>query len=149
MRGFISWKKQEKLIIFIRSPRNLSWSLACTRLISSILHVSTCLSTNADSCQFCSRAESLTTSVVLLFRTHDRLNSEVATCKGIRIPQYGKFWLVESRILGKFCSLIPESWVVESGIQLKVSTIPPLIRIQKNPLTKTGIQYLESGIHGV
>ena len=112
MRGFISWKKQEKLIIFIRSPRNLSWSLACTRLISSILHVSTCLSTNADSCQFCSRAESLTTSVVLLFRTHDRLNSEVATCKGIRIPQYGKFWHVESRILGKFCCLIrnPGLW---------------------------------------
>ena len=39
-------------------------------------------------------------------------NSEVATCKGIRIPQYGKFLLVESRILGKFCCLIrnPGMW---------------------------------------
>ena len=42
-------------------------------------------------------------------------NSEVATGKGIRIPQYGKFLLGESRILGKFCCLIrnPGMWIPE------------------------------------
>lgn len=60
--------------------------------------------------QFCRRAESLTASVVALFRTHERVpgthpeNSEVATCKGIRILEYGKLLFVESRIRGKFGS---------------------------------------------
>ena len=51
-----------------------------------------------------------------------------------------------------FCLWNPESWALESGIQLKESGIPLTIGIQ-NPsstaLTKTRIQYLESGIHGV
>ena len=55
---------------------------------------------------------------------------QFAPCKGIRIPESGKFWLVES------------------GIQLKESGIPLTIRIQ-NPTSTVRIQYLESGIHGV
>ena len=56
---------------------------------------------------------------------------------GFRKP--GKFWLWN-----------PESWVLDSGIQLKESGIPLTIGIQ-NPvlLTNTEIQYLESGIHSV
>ena len=44
----------------------------------------------------------------------------------------------------KFCFWYPESWVLETGIQSKDWEF----RIQV-PLTKTGIQCLESGIHGV
>ena len=51
-------------------------------------------------------------------------------CTGIRNPGSGKFLLVES------------------GMQLKESRIPLRIGIQV-PLTKTGIQCLESTIHGV
>ena len=44
----------------------------------------------------------------------------------------------------KFCFWYPESWVLETGIQSKDWES----RIQV-PRTKTGIQYLESGIYGV
>ena len=53
-----------------------------------------------------------------------------ARCKEIQIAESERFLLVES------------------GIQLKQSGIRLTIGIQV-PLTKTGIQYLESGIHGV
>jgi len=45
----------------------------------------------------------------------------------------------------------PESWALESGIQLKESRIPIKIEIQDLSSTEkeSGIQYLESGIHGV
>ena len=47
----------------------------------------------------------------------------------MRIPESGKFFLAKSRILGFGI------WNTAQGIQV--------------PLTKTGIQYLESGIHGM
>ena len=44
----------------------------------------------------------------------------------------------------------PESWTLESGIQLKESGILLRIGIQsKVPLEKTRIKCLESGIHGL
>ena len=39
----------------------------------------------------------------------------------------------------KFCSWYPESWVLETGIQHSIQV----------PMKKTGIQYLESRIHGL
>ena len=43
-----------------------------------------------------------------------------------------------------------ESWALESGIQLKESVIPKRLESRfQVPLTKTGIQYQESGIHGI
>ena len=49
----------------------------------------------------------------------------------------------------KFCLWNPESWVLESGIQIKESGIPITIGIQNSTVLQknTGIQYLESGIH--
>ena len=59
------------------------------------------------------------------------------------------------RNLGKFCSWNPESWALESEYSSTESEIPLKIGI-RNPesgiqvsLTKTGIQYLKSGIHGL
>ena len=51
----------------------------------------------------------------------------------------------------KFCLWNPESWVLESGIQIKESGIPITIGIQNSTVLQknTGIQYLESGIHSV
>ena len=43
----------------------------------------------------------------------------------------------------------PECWALESGIQLKESGILLKIGNPSQSVTKTGIQYLESGIHGV
>ena len=45
----------------------------------------------------------------------------------------------------------PESWVLESGIQIKESGNPITIAIQNSTVLEknTGIQYLESGIHNV
>ena len=45
----------------------------------------------------------------------------VTPCKGIRIPESGKFWLVESWILEKF---VVESGILGYVIQLKESGIP-------------------------
>lgn len=39
----------------------------------------------------------------------------------------------------------PESWALESGVQLKESGIPLVIG-SENPSSKTGIEYLESRI---
>ena len=51
---------------------------------------------------------------------------------------------------GSFCSQILESRALESGIQPKESRIPLTIGFRiKDPLTKAGIQYLESVIEGV
>ena len=58
----------------------------------------------------------------------------LAPCKGIRIPESGKFCLGNSES-GIF--------VLDSGIHRKESRIPLTIGTQ-NPLTK----YLESGFHG-
>ena len=48
-------------------------------------------------------------------------NIIVTPCKGIRIPESGKFWLVESWILEKF---VVESGILGYVIQLKESGIP-------------------------
>ena len=57
------------------------------------------------------------------------------------------------RNLGKFCSWNLESWALESGIQLNGIRNPTKDWISESgiqvPLTKTGIQYLQSGIHGL
>ena len=61
-----------------------------------------------------------------------------ASCKGIRNP-------------GNFCLWNSESWVLESGMQLKKSGIPLTIKM-RNPRStgkESKIQYLESGIHVV
>ena len=54
----------------------------------------------------------------------------VDPCKGVGIPESGKFLLTESRIRGKMCLWNPESWALESGIQLKKSGLPLTIEIQ-------------------
>ena len=59
-------------------------------------------------------------------------NLNFKPCCGIRNPR-------------NFCLWNPESWVFESGIQLKESGIP-IIQVH---VTKTGMQYLESGIHSM
>ena len=56
---------------------------------------------------------------------------------GIRIPEFREFFGVWN----------PQSWVLESGIQLKESRIPLTIGIQ-NP-GSTEIQYLEYVVNGV
>ena len=65
-------------------------------------------------------------------------NLNFKPCCGIRNPR-------------KFCLWNPESWVLESGIQIKESGIPITIGIQNSTVLQknTGIQYLESGIHSV
>ena len=45
----------------------------------------------------------------------------------LHVRESGKFFLVES---GKFCLWNPESWVLQSGIQLKESGLPLTIGIQ-------------------
>ena len=59
--------------------------------------------------------------------------------KGISIPESERFLLLEWH---------SESWVLESGIQLKESGTQPTIGIQ-DLLKNIGIQYLESGIQSV
>ena len=54
-----------------------------------------------------------------------------APCKGIWIPKSGKFFACGIRNVANFCLWNPESWALESGIQLKKSGIP---------LTMIGIQ---------
>ena len=50
----------------------------------------------------------------------------------------------------KFCLCNPEYCALESGIQLKESGIPLTMESRiRVTLKKSGIQYLESGIHGV
>ena len=51
------------------------------------------------------------------------------------------------RNLGNFCLWNLESWDLESGIQLRESGILLTIKIQTDKMT--GIQHLESGIHGL
>ena len=66
----------------------------------------------------------------------------LAPYKGIRNLESGNFiW----------CRWNTESWALESGIQLKESRIPLTIRIQNPSSTdkESGIQYQESGTHGV
>ena len=65
-------------------------------------------------------------------------NLNFKPCCGIRNPR-------------TFCLWNPESWVLESGIQIKESGIPITIGIQNSTVLQknTGIQYLESGIHSV
>ena len=65
-------------------------------------------------------------------------NLNFKPCCGIRNPR-------------KFCLWKPESWVKESGIEIKESGIPITIGIQNSTVLQknTGIQYLESGIHNV
>ena len=75
-------------------------------------------------------------------------------------PESRKFLLVESwiqeifasRILnpGKFCLWNPEPWTLKCRKQLKESRIPVTIGIRDPSFTdkESGIQYLESGIHG-
>ena len=73
---------------------------------------------------------------------------DLTSCKRrIWFLESGKFLLVESGIR-ELCLWNPEFWVSESRIQLKNLESHLESRIQV-PLTKTGIQYLESGICGV
>ena len=66
----------------------------------------------------------------------------IAPCKGIRIPNSE---ILEIHVCGTV-----EFWVLESGIQFKESEIPKWLESRfQVPLTKTGIQYQESGIHGI
>ena len=54
----------------------------------------------------------------------------VVPCKGVGIPESGKFLLLESGIGGKFCLWNLESWALEFGTQLKKSGLPLTIQIQ-------------------
>ena len=68
-------------------------------------------------------------------------SAEIALCKGIRIPEFGKVLFVEYEILGF------EIWNTAQGIRN-----PAKDGIQNRSSTekkKTGIQYLESGTHGL
>ena len=86
-----------------------------------------CVNRSPNRCSFCASAKT--------FR-------RIAQGKGIRIPQSGKFSLMES-----------ESWVLESGLQLKESGIPLTIGIQNpsstdkywNPVS--GIRNPRCGVH--
>ena len=71
-------------------------------------------------------------------------HSSVASCKA-HARQSG------FRNLINVCLWNPESWVLESGIQLKESGIPLTIGIRNPSSTEkeSGIQFLESGIHRV
>ena len=68
------------------------------------------------------------------------LNFSFTPYKGIRVPESGKF-----------CLWNVESWVLESGIQLKESGIPLTIGIRypSSSAKGSGIQYVKSRIHGV
>ena len=63
-----------------------------------------------------------------------------APCKGIQISGSGRFLLVESGILGFGIWNVAK----ESGISLKIGIWNPSSTDKEN-----GIQYLETGIHGV
>ena len=65
------------------------------------------------------------------------IDYKITPCRGIRIPESVKFFLWN-----------PESWALESRMQLKESGMLLRIKIQ-NPLEKTAINCLESEIHGV
>ena len=56
---------------------------------------------------------------------------------------------VEIGIRTNFARGTLESWALEFGIQLKESGISRLESRIQVPMTNTGIQHLESGIHGV
>ena len=72
----------------------------------------------------------------------------LASCKGIRIPESGKFLLMQSEIQR---SVAVESGILASGIQLKESGIPLKIGIRKPTFTdkETKIHYREPGIHSM
>ena len=80
------------------------------------------------------------TFYLLMFLGSLVINKRVTTqCKGIGIPESGKIMLEN-----------PQSWALESGIQLNESKSHEQLQSRfQVPLTETGIQYLESGIHGV
>ena len=67
-----------------------------------------------------------------------------APSKEIRIPESGKFLFVESGIREN-----QESWVLESGIELRESGIPVTIGIQNPSSTDKYWNPVQSGIHGV
>ena len=72
------------------------------------------------------------------------------TCVDSPHVRESRFWNLQHFCLcnpesGKIYLADPKSWALESRILLKESGIP-LIQV---PMTKTGIQYLESGIHGL
>ena len=75
----------------------------------------------------------------------------VVPCKGVGIPESGKFLLLESGIRGTFCLWNLESRALEFGTQLKKSGLPLTIVIQIPSSTdkESRIQYLESRIQGV
>ena len=55
---------------------------------------------------------------------HDVSLRTIASCKGLRIPESGKFFAGGNRNPRKFSLWNPESWALEFGIQLKESGIP-------------------------
>ena len=65
---------------------------------------------------------------------------------GILIPECRKVYYRGIRHLEKNCEWNPESWALNSRINLKESGIPLVFGIQK---PRSGIQYLESGINGL
>ena len=72
------------------------------------------------------------------------------TCVDSPHVRESRFWSLQHFCLcnpesGKIYLADPKSWALESRILLKESGIP-LIQV---PMTKTGIQYLESEIHGL
>ena len=72
------------------------------------------------------------------------------TCVDSPHVRESRFWNLQHFCLcnpesGKIYLADPKSWALESRILLKESGIP-LIQV---PITKTGILYLESGIHGL
>ena len=92
-------------------------------------------------------------------RRHSFINLELTTYTSPQVRGSGfqnqRNFVCGIRNQGKFWLWNPESWALESGIQLKESGILLTIVIQ-NPrstcstdMTKTGIQYLESRIQGV
>ena len=74
---------------------------------------------------------------IALHRTMVKAKLNFAPCEGIQNPE-------------NFCLWDRESQVLKFGIQFKKSGIKQRLqsRIQV-PLTRSGIKYLESGIHGV
>jgi len=87
-----------------------------------------------------------------LVSTHPRpLGIRFAPCNGIRTAESGKCSLFVQCVIREIPELCNrESWVTESGTQLKESGIPLTIGI-RNTFSSTnkepGIQFLESGIH--
>ena len=92
-------------------------------------------------------------------RRHSFINLELTTYTSPHVRGSGfqnqRNFVCGIRNQGKFWLWNPESWALESGIQLKESGIL-LTTVIQNPrstcstdMTKTGIQYLESRIQGV